>query len=143
MMVYFPFFQCSFLPRFSIKIRTKYFNDNGSSQNVCILFLFVLTRYQKKVIGHFQKVYIPYHGRFLYFNPPPPHPPCFWNFQNGLSLHALGIRDWNYCEVKLRVKKAWFSTDNAQTSRLFSFYLISDHKIFISKYFGNAPVDFA
>ncbi|CAH3015161.1 unnamed protein product [Porites evermanni] len=24
---------CSFLPRFSIKIRTKYFNDNGSSQN--------------------------------------------------------------------------------------------------------------
>ena len=90
MMVYFPFFQCSFLPRFSIKIRTKYFNDNGSSQNVCILFLFVLTRYQKKVIGHFQKVYIPYHGRFLYFNPPPPpHPPCFWNFQNGLSLHAL------------------------------------------------------
>ena len=77
MMVYFPFFQCSFLPRFSIKIRTKYFNDNGSSQNVCILFLFVLTRYQKKVIGHFQKVYIPYHGRFLYFNPPPPTPLAF------------------------------------------------------------------
>ena len=143
MMVYFPFFQCSFLPRFSIKIRTKYFNDNGSSQNVCILFLFVLTRYQKKVIGHFQKVYIPYHGRFLYFNPPPP-PPLLLEFPKWVIPPCpSGIRDWNYCEVKLHFKKAWFSTDNAQTSRLFSFYLISDHKNFISKYFGNAPVDIA
>ena len=28
--------QCSFLPRFSIKIRTKYYNDNGGVENVCI-----------------------------------------------------------------------------------------------------------
>lgn len=26
--------QCSFLPRFSIRIKTKYFNDNGSIDNV-------------------------------------------------------------------------------------------------------------
>ena len=27
--------QCSFLPRFSIRIRTKYHNDNGCTENVC------------------------------------------------------------------------------------------------------------
>jgi len=32
--------QCSFLPRFSIRIRTKYYNDNGSIENVCILRAF-------------------------------------------------------------------------------------------------------
>ena len=73
MMVYFPFFQCSFLPRFSIKIRTKYFNDNGSSQNVCILFLFVLTRYQKKKKLGISSKYT-YHTTegFHILNPPPP-----------------------------------------------------------------------
>ena len=55
----------------------------------CSCLFFVLTRYQKKEIRHFQKIYIPYHGRFPYVNPPP----LLWKFQNGLSLHALGIPD--------------------------------------------------
>ena len=128
MMVYFPFFQCSFLPRFSIKIRTKYFNDNGSSQNVCILFLFVLWHYPKKVIGHFQKIFIQYHGRFPYFNPAPlalgiskvGYPSMPLEFQIETTMTSP------HNEVKLHFKNALFSTDNAKTSRLFSFYLISD-----------------
>lgn len=37
---YYPYtiteYCCSFLPRFSIRIRTKYFNDNGCTENVGI-----------------------------------------------------------------------------------------------------------
>ena len=139
MMVYFPFFQCSFLPRFSIKIRTKYFNDNGSSQNVCILFLFVLWHYPKKVIGHFQKIYIPYHGRFPYFNPAP---------------LALGISKMGYpsipLEYQIETTMRWNCiskmlcflqiTPKRQDCSVFTLFLT---KKCIPKYLGNAPVDFA
>ena len=44
---------------------------------------------------------------------------------------------------KLHVKSASFSTDNSRTPRLSIFYRISNHKIFIPKYFDNALTDFA
>ena len=54
----------------------------------CSCLFFVLTRYQKKEIRHFQKIYIPYTTEgFHILTPPPPAleipkwviPPCPWN----------------------------------------------------------------
>ena len=52
------------------------------------------------------------------------------------------FKDWTYYEVKLQIKRASFSMDNGWTSRLSSFYCISNLKNFIPKHLDNAPVDF-
>lgn len=39
--MHFYFFQCSVIPRFSIKIRTRYENNNGSSENVSLKLVLV------------------------------------------------------------------------------------------------------
>ena len=46
--------QCSFLPRFSIRIRTRYFNDNGSKENVCIQLALLLNAVVNKYMLHFR-----------------------------------------------------------------------------------------
>lgn len=38
--IYFYLFQCSFLPKFSISIRTRFENNNGSSENVRFVYIF-------------------------------------------------------------------------------------------------------
>ena len=49
-------FQCSFFPRFSIHIRTKYENNNGSTENVKIIDLsFPFRSRRVAVIGLYQK----------------------------------------------------------------------------------------
>ena len=52
------------------------------------------------------------------------------------------FKDWTYYEVKLQIKRASFSMDNGWTSRLSSFYCISNLKNFIPKHLDNALVDF-
>ena len=60
-----------------------------------------------------------------------------------MIFHTRFLKDRNYYEVKLHVKSASFSTDNAQTTILSIFYCVSNHKNFIPKYLDNALTDFA
>ena len=71
----------------------------------------------------------------------------FWLFTYSIGFFRANssqvVGPWDFYEVKLHFESPSFSNDYGRTSRLSSFYYISNHENFIPKYLEKAFIGFA